>query len=1009
MRKPPVINLLTALALLCAYRQGFPQILPFDHYSIQDGLPSNWITSIFQDSRGYLWIGADGGLSVYDGVSFRTYGKDDGLPVGHVWSIRESRKSPGTLLVGTHGGGLSKIADGKITSLTLDKNYAANVVTAILEDHEGVLWCGAAWGIYQVRHDSASYFSAVKDSGAVSFIFQTPDSLIWISIRQSLYRYSPRTRRTERLDFDLPPTTFSCMLEDGEGMLWLGAKDGTLYRLQHGGITAKRKLPFGDLRAVLDDKEGYLWFATPQGIVKVAKQNFPEGEIVNYDVPNGLLDTDLYFCLIDRENNLWFASKNQGLFKLSERNFYGFPFKGLDPDLLNRSAVVDERGHLFVASGEGLWEVWKNRRLGWQKFLHRPDRGGLSGEVHSVDIAGDGRLWVAYRQSGVAGYALTAEQEKPANLSLAGVLKSGRDLPHDPPRGAILGIFIDRDDQLWCSLWSVGLVQVDLNARKLRGLYVEELGESTPQAVCQDMEGNIWVGTFRSGLFAFKPQAGKYAQTRHFTPQDGLASDQVRSLVQRRNGELWIGSRFDGISIYKDGKFEKITTKDGLLNNAIWALAEDDEGRIWIATSVGLQYTAPDNSRRFFTHRRLTGRHVGAVGIISGRQAVWSVSPEELTIYEYGRKSLEGAPPPVYVTGLRVNGQERGVAGGMKFSHDENLCAFFFNGLSFKGGQPVQYKYRLRGLDDGWQGPTEQRAVTFASLHPGTYTFEVIAINAEGVESAAPASLTFTIQPPFWQRWWFIALCLLILGSVLYGIHIVRLDRLLEIEKIRSRIATDLHDDIGAGLTHIGLLSQVTLQKSGIRQRLERDDKLSEPNDEVTWQISSSAARELGTSMERVGSIARELSAAMSDVVWSINPQHDSGEALQRRLSVFAHEICRAKNIALNFAVSDQIAGLKLHPELRRNLLLIVKEALHNAVKYSGSPSVAIDFSLNGKNIVLTIADQGTGFDVAGAKNGNGLNNMRSRAEKLGGVCEIVSLPGQGGTRVTARVPYKKG
>ncbi|MCI0691882.1 hypothetical protein L0337_07725 [candidate division KSB1 bacterium] len=1003
MRKPAFTTL---LFLLFLSRPAHLQVLPFDNYTIKEGLPSNWITTIFQDSRGYLWIGADGGLSVYDGISFRTYGKDDGLPVGHVWSIRESCKSPGTLLIGTHGGGLSRIADGKITSLALDKNYAANVVTAILEDHEGVLWCGAAWGIYQVRHDSASYFSAVKDSGAVSFIVQTSDSLIWISIKQSLYRYSPHTRQTERLEFDLPPTTFLCVLEDDEGILWLGTKDGTLYRLQHNRITAKRQLPFGDLRAVLDDKEGYLWFVTSQGIVKVAKQSFPEGEVANYTTANGLPDNDLFFCLIDRENNLWFASRNGGLFKLSERNFYSFPFKGLNPDLLNRSAIADERGHLFVASGEGLWEVWKDRHGSWQKFLHQLDRGGLSSDVHSVDIAGDERLWVAYRESGVAAYALTAEQEKPASLSLVGVLKSGRDLPDDPPKGAILGILIDRDDQLWCSLWSVGLVQVDLKTRKQRGFYIEELGESTPQAVCQDLDGNIWVGTFRSGLFAFKPQAGKYSQTRHFTPQDGLASDQVRSLVQRRNGELWIGSRFDGISIYKDGKFEKITTRDGLLNNAVWALAEDDDGRMWIATSVGLQYTAPENSRRFFTHRRLTGRHVGAVGVIPGRQAVWSVSPEELTIYEYGHKNLESAPPPVYITGLRVNGKERGVAGGMKFSYDENLCAFFFNGLSFKGGQPVQYKYRLLGLDDNWQGPTDQRAVTFASLRPGAYTFEVTAINAESVESVAPASLAFTIQPPFWQRWWFIAFCVLILGSILYAIHIVRLDRLLEIEKIRSRIATDLHDDIGAGLTHIGLLSQVTLQKSGIRQRLESDDGLSEPHGEVTWQISSNAARELGNSMERVGNIARELSQAMSDVVWSINPQHDSGEALQRRLSVFAHEICRAKNIALHFEVSEQMAGIKLHPELRRNLLLIAKEALHNAVKYSGSPSVSVKIELKGRNIIAAIADCGKGFEINSPSHGNGLNNMRSRAEKLGGACEIVSAPGQG-TRVTARAPYK--
>jgi signal transduction histidine kinase len=315
----------------------------------------------------------------------------------------------------------------------------------------------------------------------------------------------------------------------------------------------------------------------------------------------------------------------------------------------------------------------------------------------------------------------------------------------------------------------------------------------------------------------------------------------------------------------------------------------------------------------------------------------------------------------------------------------------------------LQYKYRLRGLDDSWQGPIEQRSVTFASLQPGAYTFEVIAINADTVESAAPAALSFIISPPFWQRWWFIALCVLILGSILYAFHVVRLERLLEIEKIRARIATDLHDDIGAGLTHIGLLSQVALHKKGVQQFYVNGNTHEIEHDLKT---AAGAIHELGSSLERVGGVARELSQAMSDVVWSINPQHDSGEALQRRLSVFAHEICRAKNITLNFEISEQMAGIKLHPELRRNLLLIAKEALHNAVKYSGSASVAVKFGTNGKHLVVEIADSGKGFNPASAKNGNGLNNIRSRAEKLGGSCEIISTPGQG-TRVTAMVPYR--
>lgn len=283
-------------------------------------------------------------------------------------------------------------------------------------------------------------------------------------------------------------------------------------------------------------------------------------------------------------------------------------------------------------------------------------------------------------------------------------------------------------------------------------------------------------------------------------------------------------------------------------------------------------------------------------------------------------------------------------------------------------------------------------------MQPGQYVFEVTALTADGVESSAPATYAFTLLPPFWQRWWFIALVAVFCGAALYAIHIVRLDRVLAIERIRARIATDLHDEIGAGLTHIGLLSEMALQKSGAQPSAHFTATPGVPVRE--------AVQELGDAMARVGGIARELSVAMSDVVWSINPKHDSLEALQRRIKVFAHEICSARNIALQFEVAPQIAQMKLHPEIRRNLLLIAKEAIHNMAKHAASPTLAVYFEANGKEVRVTIADQGRGFEVEKAKSGNGLFNLRTRAEKLGGKCEIISQLGQG-TRVLASIPNK--
>lgn len=1019
MRKLLVKILLTMLLLTGLCRPGFPQVLPFDHYSIKDGLSSNWITSIFQDSRGYLWIGGDGGLSVYDGISFKTYGVDDGLPIGFVWCFAESRKSPGTIYVGTNGGGICKLVNGKFSSTLLKPQLSPaeisqhNAVHAIFEDDEGRIWCGTNRGVYHLRGDSVSFFFASHDSGWVGFIVQAPDGRLWFNAKENLYTYSPTTRAVERVELNIGEEDFSSFFADDDRTVWIGTSRGAIYKMRDNRIVASRETGLSAIESLVGDRESNLWITTHAGLLKIAQSDFAEGEFTHYTAENGLLDIALAASFLDRENNLWLGSRRAGLHKLSERHLTTFPFTGVNlvPDILNQTATADAQNRLFVATEKGLWEIWKNRNGSWEKFIHhlpeltaRVDKKSFNYH-NSVAISKDGVLWHVIHGGGLAGYKITKQSNQSSRLTFIKKLAPGRDLPEGNP----LGITIDRNNQLWYVIWQYGIVQIDLGTLKMRADYPNEKAafDGTPQDVLQDSEGRIWISTFGGGINIFEPAGGAYHLRQRLRVEDGLANDRVRALLQRRNGEIWIGHRYNGVSIYKNGRFENLTTKDGLLHNAVWALAEDTEGRVWIGTSAGLQYTAPNDSRRLFTQRQLVSGFTEGVGILAGEKTVWALSAEALTLYEYGHLTPKSPPPPVYLTGMRVNGKERPLQDKLKFSHDENLCALFFSGVSFKSQKALQYKYRLLGLDDSWQGPTDQRSVTFASLQPGAYTFEVIAINADTVESTAPAALTFTIALPFWQRWWFIAFCVLILGSILYAIHVVRLDRLLKIEKIRARIASDLHDDIGAGLTHIGLLSQVTLHKKGVQQFYANATERNSHAADHDLQTAAAAIHELGSSMERVGGVARELSQAMSDVVWSINPQHDSGEALQRRLSVFAREICRAKGVELKLEISESMAAMRLHPEIRRNLLLIAKEALHNAVKYSGSSSVAVKFETNGKQLVVAVADCGKGFDLASAKNGNGLANMRARAEKLGGSCEIFSAPNQG-TRVTAMVPYKK-
>jgi ligand-binding sensor domain-containing protein len=547
MRKPPAISLLTMLALLCACRQVFAQVLPFEHYSIKDGLASNWITSIFQDSRGYLWLGGDEGVSVYDGVGFKNYGVADGLPVSHVWCVYESRRSPGTMWIGTHRHGVVKFAQGKFTTLRMRPQPKVYTATHFYEDHDGILWCGTGSGVYQIRGDSLTLFPTGSDTGWAPFITQTRDSLIWISIGESLHRYSPRTRQTTRLDLPIAPVVLRFLLEDSDGNIWLGDEENTVHLWRHDRLQASLRLPFKDLQEVVDDGEGSLWVAMNGGIVKISKQNFTAGGVTSYTTANGLRDADITACLRDREGNLWIGGRTNGLVKLSDRQVYRFPFTGLRPDVMNRAAVTGGRGRIFVISDKGIWEVWRKISGDWDTHFHQLDAGGLSGRPWQADFDTDGVLWISFEGGGLAGYQIKLNGEQHSILARTRLLRPGREMPEGFP----IAHLIDNRRQLWSSMRGVGVAHIDLNHTTTRAFYTMQDGmpDATIRAIFRELENTIWFGGYSQGIAIFDIAGDSLRLARRLTTAEGLPDHHIRFITQRRNGEIWIATRFGGFAI----------------------------------------------------------------------------------------------------------------------------------------------------------------------------------------------------------------------------------------------------------------------------------------------------------------------------------------------------------------------------------------------------------------------------------------------------------------------------
>jgi signal transduction histidine kinase len=299
--------------------------------------------------------------------------------------------------------------------------------------------------------------------------------------------------------------------------------------------------------------------------------------------------------------------------------------------------------------------------------------------------------------------------------------------------------------------------------------------------------------------------------------------------------------------------------------------------------------------------------------------------------------------------------------------------------LSFKGGQTLRYQYRLEGTDADWSAPTEQRSVNYAQLAPGSYRFLVRAISQDGVASAEPAIIVFRILPPFWQRWWFLAVASLLVLLAVYSIYRYRVRRLIELERVRTRIATDLHDDIGSNLSRIAMLSEVMRQQKG-------------DNASINERLSL------------IAGISRETVDSMSDIVWAVNPAKDRLSDLSQRMRRVAGDLFAARNIELRFSAPDAETDVRLGADVRREVFLIFKEAVNNMLRHSQCTEANIEFRINRGVLLLRLSDNGKGFSPNGAGDGNGLSSMRLRAERLGGHLELISSGGVG-TTIVLKLP----
>ncbi len=974
--------------------------LPIKSYTTADGLPSNTINKILADSHGFLWFCTPEGLARFDGYSFKNYNQDQGLPSNYVADLIETRG--GEYWVATFRGiarFLPSASDGrKFTVYSLGGSEPPNPIS-LYEDRVGTIWAGTWRGLYRLTKGSAA-FEVVNlgldlehpEGAGVRAIRQDPNGDLWVGTTSGIFRREPGGN-VHRLMSSLK-TWVNSMIEDGRGGLWVGTRDKGLYRLMPGTLpeappvirqfTPKDGMGLVRVRKVIKSRDGTFWMATNAGLTHLRSAEGAE-RFRTYTTAHGLTEMDLDTIAEDHRGDLWVGSGSSGAMRILRNGYtsyykedgFGAPIpywifgnETGEPVFLARNAVQDYQA-VSVFQGEKFHSYQPNflpiRYLGWYS--------------NQAAIRGTRDWWFAIgrglcRFPGVPIEQLAHRRPRRVYTTRDGFASSQFTSVFEDSRGDVwAGTHLA--GKYWLSRWEAATDTWHHFAQS-------EIPASIVQnpAFAEDLSGNVWVSGTR-GVF-LRCRHGQFERI----VGKGLAVSVVYSIYRDLLGRLWMADgEFGLIRIDQPGadqpKFFRYSVAQGLSGNAIGCVTGDKWGRIYAGTGRGLDRISPDTGR-VKHYSRSDGLPQGDLSFAycDRNGTLWFG-----TWFGFSRfvpeADLPDSTADVKVSAIRIRGVSHPLSdlgetaiAGLTLPSDRNQVQIDFTGLGFRSDE-LRYQFMLEGADHTWGPPSEQRTVNYASLSPGNYRFLVRAATTDGMVSSLPASFEFQILPPMWQRWWFMLLAACAIGLTVHSLYRFRLRRLLELERIRTRIATDLHDDIGASLSQIALLSEL------VDQRSDPDVQVRAP-------------------LRQIGGISRELVDAMSDIVWSVDPRKDSLANLAQRMRNFAADLLATRDIELRFRTSQTVHDLNMEVRERRQVLLIFKEAVNNIARHSECTEADIDLTVSHDWLTLSLRDNGRGFDPRPAGMGHGLVSMRSRAESLGGTFQISS---GAGTAIVVRIP----
>ena len=939
-------------------------------WQMQDGLPEQTVQAFAQTKNRYLWIGTTGGLLRFDGARLVLYGRDNtpAFTENNVFSLTVARDD--TLWIATEGGGLIRYRDGVFRSFSAKDGLLNDFVRAVYQDSKGQIWIGTDNGLFRFSGERIERIdnSDTVPSIAVHAIDEDSQGRLWVG-GSKLLCLSGNTAQEYRLLGEGSQNRVKSITQTRDGTLWVGTIGG-LYRMIPGSGSFRRVRDIsGTVRFLRETSDGTLWIGTiGHGIYKYRDQVFSQ-----ITAPDSLPSNTALNLFEDVENNIWIGTQ-AGMLRLSKTPIQSVALPDAG-DYDAETVYQDHNGDLWVAAANLF-------RFHDGKVTHVRFAGISGVRVRNVFRDSEGALWIGTEGRGV-------------------FRQSGSRLVHYMTKDGLVNNFVrvflqGRDGSVWIatdegvSRWRAGGFT---NYQERDGLCY-----FSTRTLWEDRNGDVWIGTDRG---VSRLHAGNFVKD---PVTDTLKNEKIWVIREDSDGGLWFGTRTGGLYRWRSGKLTHYTTAQGLASNSIYEMLEDRMGNFWISGPNGistisrreLDVIAEDPAHPLsltlygISDGLETTQMYGAEkpgGVVTSQGEVWFASNKGPVRVSLDQTQPSG-PAPAVIEQVVADGIEVPDLRKISLGPDNAKIEMHYSVIQLRSQERVRFRYRLEGFDRNWTDASSRRVAYYTNIPPGHYQFRVAAFEMNNPQQISETTVEIVQRPHFYRASWFLGCCVLLLGATVWGGHKFRMRqvhaRFQAVLNERNRLAREMHDTLIQGC-------------AGVSALLEAHSSFADADSGARDSLLSCARAQLRTTINE----SREA-------VWDLRHADGSATAIGPILGDMTQQVGQEFGVPVEYRVSG--APFDLDQSTAHELLMVVREALHNAIRH-GQPKkmhVSIDFGKN--EMGVQVRDDGRGFDpviASASSNGHyGLVGMRERVKRVGGTLTLNSRAGEG-TELTLHIPRK--